>query len=95
MKILGIQLRKPSFTEVTASAVMALGLWLMGVEVCKACGRPLGASDAGATLLIVFWGCVCVRLGIRVDRGFTHLALNVFFGGVLLLVYQGVVVLFS
>ena len=28
MKILGIQLTKPSFNEVTASAVMAAGLWL-------------------------------------------------------------------
>jgi hypothetical protein len=28
MKILGIELRKPSFEEVTASAVMAAGLWL-------------------------------------------------------------------
>jgi hypothetical protein len=94
MKIFDIQLRKPSFNEVTAAAVMALGIWLMAVELLKASGSPLSRVDAGAALLVVFWGCVCVRLGIRVDRGLAHLALNVFFGGAIVLVYQALVSLF-
>lgn len=90
MKILGIQLRRPSFAEVTASGVMATGLWLAFVGLSRVSGQPFDAADAGAALLVIFWGCVCVRLGIRVDHGLRHLVLNVLLGGALLLVYQGV-----
>jgi hypothetical protein len=90
MKILGIQLRRPSFGEVTASAVMATGLWLAYVGVTRVSGQPFVSGDAGAALLVIFWGCVCVRLGIRVDHGPRHLLLNVLLGGALLLVYQTV-----
>jgi hypothetical protein len=95
MKILGIQLRKPSFDEVTASAVMAAGLWLAYVALTKVSGQAFDPVHAGAVLLIIFWGCVCVRFGIHVGRGLHHLVLNVAFGGALLLVYQGVVSLFA
>ena len=44
-------------------------------------------------LLVVFWGCVCARMGIRVDQGPRHLALNVLLGGALLSVYQAVITL--
>ena len=93
MKILGIPLRRPSFNELTASAVMACGLWLASVGVLRVSGREFTAVDAGAMLLIVFWGCVCARMGIRVDQGPRHLAVNVLLGGALLAVYQTIVTL--
>jgi hypothetical protein len=95
MKILGIQLRQPTFGEVTASAVMAAGLWLACVALLRANDQPLDRIEAGGALLVIFWGCVGVRLGIRVDRGARHLALNVLFGAVLLGVYHAVVTLLS
>jgi hypothetical protein len=95
MKILGIQLRKPSFNEVTASAVMAAGLWLAYVALMKVSGQGFDRVQAGAVLLVIFWGCVCVRFGIHVGRGVQHLALNVAFGGALLILYQGAVSLFA
>jgi hypothetical protein len=95
MKLLGIQLRRPSFNEVTVSAVMAAGLWLAAVGVLRVSGKNFDAADAGAMLLIVFWGCVCARMGIRVDRGPRHLALNVLLGGALLSVYQAVLTLLA
>ena len=49
MKILGIQLRRPSFNEVTVSAVMASGLWLAAVGVLRVSGKSFDAVDAGAT----------------------------------------------
>lgn len=93
MKLLGIELRRPSFGEVTASAVMASGLWLAYVGLWRASGQAFVAADAGATLLVIFWGCVCVRLGIRVDRGPRHLMLNLLLGGGLLMLYQAVLLL--
>jgi hypothetical protein len=95
MKILGIQLRKPSFDEVTASAVMAAGLWLAYIALMKVGGQAFDAVQSGAVLLIIFWGCVCVRFGIHVGRGLQHLVLNIAFGGALLVLYQGAVSLFA
>ena len=95
MKILGVQLRKPSFNEVTASAVMASGLWLLYVAALRATDAVFEPINAGATLLVIFWGCVCVLLGIHVGRGLSHLSLNVCFGAALLGVYQALITLFS
>ena len=95
MKILGVQLRQPTFNEVTASAVMAAGLWLACVALLRASEQPLDRVEAGGALLVIFWGCVGVRLGIRVDRGARPLALNIVFGALLLAVYHAIVTLFS
>lgn len=96
MKIIGIELRRPSFNEVTASAVLAAGLWMAIVALWKSVGAPpLDRIDAGALLLVVFWGCVCVRFGIRVERGPRHLALNLAFCALLVSVYQAAVTLFA
>lgn len=95
MNILGVQLRKPSFNEVTAAAVMALGLWLAYVGALRAGGSDFEPINAGGTLLIIFWGCVCVRLGIHVGKGLSHLVLNVGFGALLLGVYQACVTLLA
>jgi hypothetical protein len=93
MKILGIELSKPSFNEVTGSAVMAAGLWLVCVALFKVSDQPMDRVEAGAALLMIFWGCVGVRMGIRFDRGLRHLAANVVCGGAILLAYHGIVTL--
>jgi hypothetical protein len=93
MKILGIELNKPSLNEVTASAVMAAGLWLACMALFKVNDQPLDRIDAGAALLMIFWGCVGVRVGIRFDRGLRHVAANLVCGGAILLIYLGIVTL--
>ena len=93
MKILGIQLNKPSFNELTASAVMAAGLWLACMALFKVSNQPLDRIEAGAALLMIFWGCVGVRIGIRLDRGLRHVAANLVCGGAILLIYHGIVTL--
>lgn len=95
MKILGIQLSKPSFNEVTASAVMAAGLWLAIVALWRVSEQPLDRIEAGAALLVVFWGCIGVRMGIRLDKGLRHLAVNVLCGAAILAVYHGVMALLA
>ena len=95
MKILGIQLSKPSFNEVTASAVMAAGLWLACMALLRVSEQPLDRIEAGGALLVIFWGCVGVRMGIRIDRGVRHLAANLLCGGVILALYHAIVSLIA
>jgi hypothetical protein len=95
MKILGIELNKPSFNEVTASAVMAAGLWLACVAVWRVSQQPMDRIEAGAALLVIFWGCVGVRMGIRFDRGLRHVVANLVCGGAILMVYHGIVLLLA
>ena len=94
MKILGIQLSKPSFGEVTASAVMAAGLWLAIVALFRVTQQPIDRLEAGAALLVIFWSCVGVRMGIRLDKGLRHVVANVLCGGVILMVYNALMTLF-
>jgi len=95
MKILGIELKQPTFNELTASAVMAAGLWLACVALLNASHQPLDRAEAGGALLMIFWGCVGARLGIRIDRGARHLALNLLVGGALLGIYHAIVTVVS
>jgi hypothetical protein len=88
MKILGIELSKPSFNEVTASAVMAAGLWLACVALWRVSEQPMDRIEAGGALLVIFWGCVGVRMGIRLDKGLRHVAANLLCGGAILAVYH-------
>jgi hypothetical protein len=90
MKILGIELSKPSFGEVTAAAVMAAGLWLACVALWRVSDQPMNRIEAGAALLVIFWGCVGVRMGIRFDKGLRHVAANMLCAGVILAVYHGI-----
>jgi hypothetical protein len=95
MKILGIELSKPSFGEVTASAVMAAGLWLTCVALWRVSNQPMDRTDAGAALLVIFWACVGVRMGIRFDKGPRHVAANMLCAGVILAVYHAVISLLA
>jgi hypothetical protein len=88
MKLIGIPLRKPSFNEITASMVMGVGLWLTALGVMHAVPLPMNRADAGALLIVVLWGCLCVRLGIHVGRGSRHLLANIVVGAALLGLYQ-------
>ena len=95
MKILGVELSRPSFGEVTASAVMAAGLWLACMALWRVSNQPMDRIEAGSALLVIFWACVGVRMGIRIDRGPRHLVLNLLFAGALLIVYHAVVSLIA
>jgi hypothetical protein len=93
MTFFGIQLRRPSFNEITAATVMAVGLWVGVVGLAQATGHGLEARDAGALLVVAIWGCVGTRLGLKVGAGGRHLAANLGVSAVLLAVYQGALVL--
>ena len=89
MKIFGITLRKPSFNEITASAVMATGLFIAALGLMHALHMPIDSTEAGALLLVVLWGCISVRLGIRIEQGKQHMVVNLMVSALLLGAYQG------
>lgn len=85
MHFFGISLRKPPFSEFTAASVMALGLWMMLAGLATVTGTALSRVDAAALLLVVWWGCVAVRMGIDLGGGgWRHWALSTSVAGVLL-----------
>ena len=89
MKVLGISLRKPSFGEFTAAAVMGIGCGIAAIGLAKASGHGLSAVDAGALLVVCVWATVGVRLGVRLDQGPRHLAVYGAVAAVLLGFYEG------
>jgi hypothetical protein len=95
MTFLGIQLRRPTFNEVTAAAVMAVGLWVAVIGLARVSGHALQAHDAGALLVVSVWGCLGARLGVGIGKGGRHLAAHVGVNAVLLAIYQGALVLAS
>ena len=88
MHILGIALRKPSFGELTAAAVMACGCWLAATGIANASGYPLSPRDAGALLAVIGWGAVSARLGVRLDGGTRHAIAHLSVSGLLLGCYE-------
>lgn len=90
MNFFGITTRVPSFGEITAASVMALGLWLAAIALMSRIGGPVEAVDAGALLLVIEWACVAVRMGIRPDRGTRDLVANMAVSAALLGVYFGI-----
>jgi hypothetical protein len=95
MMLFGIQLRRPTFNEVTAATVMAVGLWVAVIGLAQVSGHALQARDAGALLVVSIWGCIGARLGVGVGKGGRHLAAHVGVNAVLLAIYQGALVLAS
>jgi hypothetical protein len=89
MKILGLPLRKPPFNELTAAVIMGAGLWVLAVGLLHVAQVSIGKVDAGALLVVVLWGCISVRLGIRIGMGTRHLVANLMVTAALLTVYQG------
>lgn len=88
MKLLGIPLRTPTHVELIAAAVMGSGLWVAAVGCLRFAGIEIDRVDAGALLLVALWGCLSVRLGIRIGEGHRHLLANLLVSAALLGLYQ-------
>ncbi len=95
MHLIGIPLRKPSHNELAAATVMAVGLWIAGIGLMQAAQLALSRDDAGALLLVLLWGCVSARLGIRLDLGGRHLLASLAVNAMLLGAYEAVIRLFA
>jgi len=88
MKFLGIMLRKPTYSEFTASAVMAVGCWIAVAGIAKASGYALDGREAGALLVVIAWGALGTRLGFRFDGGPRHAAAHFAVSALLVGLYQ-------
>jgi hypothetical protein len=89
MQLFGITLRKATFNEITAAAVMGTGLWLAGLGIAQASGHGLDIREAGALLMVSAWACIAVRIGLGIDQGQRHLAVNIGIIAMLLGAYDG------
>lgn len=88
MTVFGIVLRRPTFNEITAAAILGIGLWMTGLGLAHASGHAVEMRDAGALLLVSTWACVAVRVGLGVDQGGRHLVVNIAVIAVLLGLYD-------
>ncbi len=88
VKFIGIPLRKPAFAELTAAAVMAVGLWAAAIGLLLASRVGIDRADAGALLLALAWACLSTRMGIRVGQDRRHLVANLLGCSLLLGAYQ-------
>ena len=88
MTLFGISLRKPTFGEATAAAVLATGLWLTTLGLVRASGVQLSGGEAGALFIASLWACLGARLGLRLDAGRRPAFVNLLVAAVLLLTYQ-------
>lgn len=95
MTLFGIELHKPSFNELTASAVLAAGLWVGVVGLARASGHALQSQEAGALLVLSVWGCIAARIGLSIDKSRLHFVCNMGIGGVLLTLYQAAATLMA
>lgn len=93
MKLLGIEIRKPSYHEFTAATVMAVGLWVAAIGCAYASGRALDAVEAGALLMMCAWGCIAARIGLDMGRNSRHVIVHVGVSALLLGFYQGALAL--
>jgi len=93
MNVFGIALRRPRFSELTAAAVMAAGLWMLVLGGLHILQMPTDRADAGALLLMIAWGCMSVRFGLRMDQGQRPALLNLAGAAFLMGVYQGALTL--
>lgn len=91
MKLLGIELRRPSFNEITAATVLAVGLWIAAVGIARVSGHALLGPEAGALLVVALWACIAVRIGLALDKGGRQMVANIAISAVLLGVYQGAI----
>lgn len=88
MTFIGIVLRTPTASELTAASIMGTGLWVAAMGICRVAALPVDRVDAGAILLVILWGCISARMGIRIDQGHRHLAANLCVSAGLLALYQ-------
>ncbi|CAN5124207.1 hypothetical protein BH10PSE17_BH10PSE17_10620 [soil metagenome] len=90
MRVLGIELHKPTFLSLTVAAALAVTLWLVFLVMVGDTGPGGGSAiEAGKALVAISWGCLCTTLGLRFRK---VSELMVYAGGcaLLLVAYQGV-----
>lgn len=91
MKILGIDLVKPTFWQFTVAVAIGIVFWVLLVALGVTSKTPVGA---GATLAATVFGSVSNACGVDVKKGWKHLLLNV--GGCIavLVLYQVIASIF-
>ena len=93
MRLLGIDLQKPTFQSITVAAALAVTLWLVLLVVVGDKSFGNNAVEAGKVLVAIGWGCICAAVGLRFRR-VRELAVYGIGCALLIGAYQGVVTQF-
>jgi hypothetical protein len=83
VKLLGVELRKPTFDEITSTtftATMALAVILL---LCAAVGVQMSRGNVVAIFVYALWSGLAVDLGFRRDTGWRYLVV-VFVGAIVI-----------
>lgn len=65
MKLLGLQLRKPSSQTLTLSAAITTLIWMFLVGMLDNLPGGTDAITAAEALIAIFWGTLCSALGVQ------------------------------
>jgi hypothetical protein len=75
MRLLSIDLRRPTFGDITAMALTATLLLVSVLAVCAMAGYHPGTYTKGVFLACLAWGSFTNLIGIRVQAGWRHFVL--------------------
>ncbi|MBN3761273.1 hypothetical protein [Burkholderia sp. Ac-20365] len=77
MKILGVEIRRPSYAEVTRNALQSVVLLVVFVLVCRLANIHISGYLTAICFFGYWWGTFSKILGIQIREGWRHLLLNV------------------
>ncbi|WP_155416659.1 hypothetical protein [Burkholderia vietnamiensis] len=72
MKILGIPLRRPSYSDITKSAIAATAFLVILTAVSPLLGQTPPAVVKVTWLVVAFWGALSSACGITLTKGWQH-----------------------
>ena len=75
MQLLGVNLRRPTFTDVTVMTVTATLLLVGVLALCAIAGHHPGTYTKEMFLASLAWGSLAHLLGIRLEVDWRHMVL--------------------
>ena len=78
-------------SRLTLACASAVGLWVGVLGLLHATRVPVDARDAFGLLVVIAWGCIVTRLGLRGGRNRRQVATNFLFTGVLILLVEAAI----
>ena len=85
MRVLGVDLHKPSFRSFTLAVLLGVSIWALAVLL------GMGGTDTveiTASLVSTVIGCLCCACGINVLKGGNHVLLLIICSSAVFVVFQ-------
>jgi hypothetical protein len=76
LKVLGVELRRPGFWELTSASVLAVGLWLLLSGLAARVDPGWSRADFASLLAVMWLSVVGMRLGLDPRRSWAAAAVQ-------------------